>query len=92
MPSPWTKGPALPAQAGQIDWLPVNSSNVAAIAYEEDFRRLFIRFKSGWAYAYEDVPFSVWNAFLAAPSKGKFVFDVIRGAGTDGIYAYRRFA
>lgn len=92
MPSPWTAGTTLPRQAGDLNWIPVDSSNVSRIAYAEDFRRLFIQFKSGATYAYEDVPKGVWEGFLAAPSKGQYVFYVIRRKGTDSQYAYSRIA
>ena len=70
----------LAAQAGSLDWVPVSSSNLEAVAYAADFRRLFVRFKGGDRYAYDDVPGSVWEAFLAAPSKGQFLYDEVRGA------------
>lgn len=92
MPSPWTQGPALPAQGAQLNWIPAVSSNVAEYAYDYEFRRLFIRFKSGAGYAYEDVPQQVWDGLLRAGSKGQYVFYQIRNKGTDSIYAYRRFS
>lgn len=68
------------AQAADADWRPVTSSNVAAVGYAADFHRLFVRFHGGATYAYLDVPPDVWQAFMDAPSKGEFVYDVIRGA------------
>jgi hypothetical protein len=91
MPSPWTTGTALPAQAGQLNWIPAVSSNVQAYAYDYEGLRLFIRFKNGSSYAYDDVPQNVWDGLLRAGSKGRYVWEAIRGKGTDSIYAYRRF-
>lgn len=77
----------LAAQADTLDWLPVASSNVRAVAYAADFRRLFIRFDAG-RYAYEGVPPGVFQGLVAAPSKGTYVFYVIRNKGRDDRYVY----
>lgn len=78
----------LAAQADSLDWTAVSSSNVQAVAYAADFARLFIRFKSGQRYAYEGVPLGVFQGLLAAPSKGEYVFAIIRRKGTDSVYPY----
>lgn len=69
---------------------PVSSSNVAAVGYHPDFRRLYVRFKNGQAYRYEDVPAEVYRMLMVADSKGGFIHRVIRGNGSDSIYAYSR--
>lgn len=66
--------------AASADWIPVSSSNVLEAAYFRDFSYFLVRFHSGTTYVYEDVPVSVWGAFLGAASKGEFIYDVIRGA------------
>lgn len=79
--------------AGQWDSLPqipVKSSNVDAIAYAQDFERLFVKFKNGTVYAYENVPVDIYRAFLVAPSKGQYVYYLLRGKGADGPYPYKR--
>jgi hypothetical protein len=63
-----------------LSWIWVSSSNVDKIAYAEDFRRLYVKFLNGSVYSYEDVTRDVWEDFQIAPSKGKFVWDVLRGA------------
>ena len=72
-----------------LDALPqlrrVASSSVAAVGYDPDTRRLYVRFVSGRAYVYYAVPPGVYRKFLAADSKGGFVNGEIRGA-----YAYKR--
>jgi len=78
----------LRAEADSLEWTPLKSSNVAAIAYSDDFARLFVRFKSGQTYAYEKVPKALFEAFKYAPSAGQFLWAVIRGKGTDSVYAY----
>ena len=77
-------GGVLRAQAESLDWTDVSSSNVGAVAYAPDFARLFVRFLNGSLYAYEAVSPETHAAFLAAPSKGRWVWDVLRAGG----YAY----
>lgn len=78
----------LSAEAGQLEWVPLRSSNVAAVAYSDTFGRLFVRFKSGATYAYDRVPKALFEAFKVAPSAGQFLWAVIRAKGTDSVYAY----
>ena len=78
----------LSAQAESLDWTPVASSNVAAVAYSPDFARLFVRFKSGKRYAYEGVPAGVYQGLVAAPSKGEYVWSILRRKGKDDRYVY----
>lgn len=94
---------ALVGRIRELDWEQVDSSNVAAVAYDADFRRLFVQYKNGQVVAYEDVPVDVWKSMINASSVGEFVYDVIRGANgkradkkrgipapnLDYIYAYR---
>ena len=68
------------AQWESLDKVPVDSTNVKQAAYASDFRRFFVEFLNGMVYAYEGVPPEVWGAFLYTPSKGKFIYDSIRGA------------
>lgn len=58
----------------------VSSSNVRRAGYSPTFRRFFLEFLDGSVYAYSPVPWTVWSAFLNAPSPGRFVYDEIRGA------------
>lgn len=94
---------ALVGRIQSLDWDQVDSSNVAAVAYDKDFRRLFVQYKNGQVVAYEDIPVSVWKAMMNAESIGEFVYDDIRGANgkradkkrgipapnVDYIYPYR---
>ena len=63
-------------------WIPVESSNVESFAYDEMGRFLFIRFLDkgygGSLYQYDGVEAEIYQQFLAAPSKGKFVWSHIR--------------
>jgi len=64
----------------------VQSSNVEAIGYDEERHALRVRFRNGTLYEYSQVSPEVFRTFLAAPSKGSFVHEVLRKGG----YACRR--
>ena len=55
------------------------SSNIAKIVYDEENSSMDIFFKSGRTYRYEQIPYEVWNAFVEAPSAGKFYSSSIKG-------------
>lgn len=52
---------------------PVSSSSIAAAGYDPGSQTLRLRFVHGSAYDYQPVPAAIFQAFLAAPSKGRFV-------------------
>jgi hypothetical protein len=54
-------------------WVAVRSSNLRAVRYEPDQRRLFVEFVSGQVYGYLDVPSTVYDALLRAGSKGSYL-------------------
>jgi len=56
----------------------VKSSNIAAIDYDWERQILRVSFRSGGIYEYDDVGDQVYQAFLGAPSKGRFFHDFIR--------------
>lgn len=76
------------AEADAQSWTSVRSSNVESVAYSDDFARLYVRFKGGAIYVYHTVPRGVFDGLLSAPSKGQYVFYVLRGKGTDSVYPY----
>ena len=55
------------------------SSAIRAAAYVADTRELRITFVSGRSYAYDNVPQTIYDAFMASPSKGTFFNIAIRG-------------
>ncbi len=59
----------------------VNSSTIAEIDREVIKGELFLKitFTSGAEYLYQGVPANVYEAFLMAPSKGKFFHENIAG-------------
>jgi len=62
----------------------VASSHVRAIAYDRSEHVLYVQFRNGAAYAYRDVPRGVFEQFLDAPSKGRFLHEVIRPEYGEG--------
>jgi hypothetical protein len=63
----------------------VASSNIASIGYEPELFILEVEFLNGTVYQYYDVPPEVYEAFLAAGSKGSFHHRNIRN-----VYRYAR--
>ena len=57
---------------------PVVSSNIVSAGYEPSSETLEIEFASGGVYQYYNVPPSIYEAFLAAPSKGRFLVSQIK--------------
>ena len=58
---------------------PVNSSNIDSVGYDPDKNILQIKFKSGGIYNYHDVPKRIYTTMIAAPSKGKYFHQEIKG-------------
>ena len=56
----------------------VHSSAIEAIDYNPATKVLTITFTGGKTYDYYGVPKSVYEAFIAAPSKGTFYNDYIK--------------
>lgn len=66
-----------------MNMIEVQSSNVVAVGYENG--TLAVEFTSGSIYEYANVPQQVYEALLAAPSKGRFLRESVYGK-----YGYRR--
>lgn len=62
----------------EIQIMSVNSSTVAAIGYSNVCKVLQVDFNGGSRYRYFDVPPQVFHAFLDAPSKGRFLNNIIK--------------
>ena len=58
--------------------IPVHSSDIAAVDYNEADHSLYIRFHSGGLYKYFNVPDSVFYGLLNAASKGRYLHAYIR--------------
>jgi hypothetical protein len=55
----------------------VSSSNIDAVGFR--MGTLFLRFKSGVAYQYEKVPFSIYDALTKVESCGQFFHRMVKG-------------
>ena len=70
-----------------MDWHPLTSSNVRAIAYNAEEQWLYVAFKRGGStYRYFEVPDSLFQEFLKAESKGRFLDRKIK----KGCYRYEK--
>jgi hypothetical protein len=57
----------------------VESATLAALAYDDAREILQLEFRSRATYSYFGVPGSVYEALMAAPSKGRYFNREIRG-------------
>ena len=70
----------------ELIWVPVESSNVKAFAYDMQNQFLYVRFlpsgsgdfANGSMYVYYSVEAEIYQQFLQAPSKGQFVWRFLR--------------
>ena len=61
-----------------MEMFPVASSRISEMGYEVDTATVYVRFtKDGKAWEYRNVPPDVWDQFVAAPSKGGFIHQVL---------------
>ena len=57
----------------------VVSSNISFIGYQEDTKSLYVTFKKGQTYKYNNVSEEVFKEFLNAPSVGSYYKSNIIG-------------
>ena len=62
-----------------MNWVDVDLSVFASVAYRCDQRQLFLRFHSGKVYRYFGFPSEQYDELLAAESKGGYFAESIRG-------------
>ncbi|XVX21462.1 KTSC domain-containing protein [Actinomycetota bacterium] len=51
----------------------VESQIIHSVGYDADSMVLEVQFRNGWVYRYEAVPRDVFQAFMSAPSHGKYL-------------------
>jgi hypothetical protein len=56
-----------------VNWVPVKSRMLAAVAYNHQWRQRYLRFRSGEICCYTGVPDQVYEELLGAESKGRYV-------------------
>ena len=62
-----------------MQMIPVSSSNLVAVGYDDSSMTLRVQFKSG-VYDYHSVPKNIFNGLLSAPSKGKYHHAYIKNS------------
>lgn len=63
-----------------MNWIDTpESSNISRFGYDADKCVLSVEFKSGGVYDYFDVPAAIFEQMQAAPSKGQFLAQNIKG-------------
>ncbi len=55
-----------------ISRVPVESTSITSVAYAAPTQILEVVFRRGTVYRYRSVPADVFDAFLVAPSKGRY--------------------
>ena len=66
------------AESLNLDWRPLESKLLAAAAYIETRRLLYLRFHSGDVYRYFTFPAEQYQEFLDAESHGRYFLACIR--------------
>ncbi len=62
-----------------MEMFPVASSRITEMGYDSETASVYVRFTDGTAWCYRNVPEEVWNQFVSAPSKGRFINQVLDG-------------
>lgn len=58
----------------------VSSSNIVSVGYDPTSETLEVEFQSGAVYQYYNVNQSIYDEFMNAPSKGRFLAYQIKNA------------
>jgi hypothetical protein len=64
-----------------MQMIPVSSSNLSAIGYDDHTSTLRIEFNNGTAYEYYDVPSKIFDGLMSAGSKGQYFDQFVKKAG-----------
>jgi hypothetical protein len=70
-----------------VNWTPVSSSNLRAVAYDPTNKALFIEFHGGSVYEYSGVPSIVYDNLMAASSHGQY-----HAYNIKNVFPYRRIS
>lgn len=62
-----------------MSMIPVNSSTIDSIGYNQQTNRLTVKFKTGAIYEYLDVPHYVYESVMSADSIGKALNSEVKG-------------
>ena len=61
-----------------MEHIAVESSHLISIGYDAEMQILEVKFNDKSTYQYLEVPPGMYNALMGAPSKGKFLANVIK--------------
>jgi hypothetical protein len=61
-----------------VDWIPVESSWIVAAAYDEGLQTIFVAFPNGKKWWYSGCPIELWQEFVNASSKGRFMNEELK--------------
>ena len=68
-----------------MERIPVESSNVESVGYDDEDQILEVEFKSGEIYHYFDVPEGYFEGLVSARSVGGYLAEEIKG-----VYDYHK--
>jgi hypothetical protein len=61
--------------------VPVTSSNIVSIGYDENRMILEVEFKNGWVYQYSKIPLGIYEGLMSAGSHGRYFNAYIKNGG-----------
>lgn len=67
------------------EMIPVSSSNIESIGYDEANQQVFVRFLNGSTYTYKGVPIHEFENLRSAPSLGSYMHRNYKN-----VYPYER--
>lgn len=67
------------------EMIPVSSSNIESIGYDEPNKQVYVRFTSATLYIYKDVPQNEFINLMDAPSHGSYLHRNFKN-----VYPYER--
>jgi hypothetical protein len=59
------------------EMIPVVSTRITEYGYDVETAAVYVRFNEGKVWGYQSVPEWVWDDFVRAPSKGRFIREVL---------------
>lgn len=70
-----------------VKMIPVSSSNIYAVGYDENQQIVHVQFLNNSEYVYKDVPRHEFDGLLNAPSVGSYL-----NQNYKNVYSYERIA
>jgi hypothetical protein len=64
-----------------MDYIPVSSSTLEAVGFDEETQTLGVTFRNGTEYRYSNVPISIFESIRSAASPGRAFDESVRKAG-----------